>query len=94
MEYEQPACICAKCRSSLGRIAPSRHSGNLTPRTILVKHDNSPILTGFERTKIPSETSVASSSLPTGQYLATVAPEVQAQGLAAADQRLHLFQGA
>jgi hypothetical protein len=33
---------------------------NLTPKTILVKHDNSPILTGFERTRIPSDTSVAS----------------------------------
>jgi hypothetical protein len=35
---------------------------NLTPKTILVKHDNSPILTGFERAKIPSANSVASIS--------------------------------
>ena len=34
---------------------------NLTPETVLVKHDNSPILTGFERTRIPSDTSVAST---------------------------------
>lgn len=32
---------------------------NLTPRTILVKHNNSPFITGFERTKIPSDISVA-----------------------------------
>ncbi len=28
---------------------------NLTPQTIVVKHDNTPILMGFERTKIPSD---------------------------------------
>jgi hypothetical protein len=50
---------------------------NLTPQTVLVKHDNTPILTGFERTKIPSDISVASSTLPEEKYLATVAPEVR-----------------
>ena len=35
---------------------------NLTPKTILVKYDNSPILTGFELTKIPTDISVAPSS--------------------------------
>ncbi len=64
---------------------------NLTPRTILVKHDNSPIITGFEHTKIPSQMSVASTSLPAGTYSATIAPEVRAQGLAAADHRSDLY---
>src|SRR5262249_55136210 len=64
---------------------------NLTPRTILVKHDNSPILTGFEHTKIPSQMSVASPGLPAGTYAATIAPEVRAQGLAAADHRSDLY---
>lgn len=65
---------------------------NLTPQTILVKYDNSPILTGFERTKIPLEISVASNSLlPAGQYLDTVAPEIQSQGLVVADQRSDLY---
>jgi serine/threonine protein kinase len=64
---------------------------NLTPRTILVKYDNTPILTGFERAKLPSEASLASSSLPSGSYLATVAPEVQAEGFAAADARSDVF---
>ncbi|HKZ85882.1 MAG TPA: NERD domain-containing protein [Anaerolineae bacterium] len=90
----------AFARNVVRALAELHHAGtddepiihrNLTPRTILVKHDNSPILTGFERTKIPSEISVASSSLPAGQYLATVAPEVQAQGLAVADQRSDLY---
>lgn len=64
---------------------------NLTPRTILVKHDNSPILTGFERTKIPSEISVTSGRPPSGPHLDSVAPEVQAQGLAVADHRSDLY---
>lgn len=64
---------------------------NLTPQTILVKYDNSPIITGFERSKLPSESSIASGSLPAGRYLATVAPEVRAQGLAFADQRSDLY---
>ncbi|MGA2706499.1 MAG: NERD domain-containing protein kinase family protein [Isosphaeraceae bacterium] len=64
---------------------------NLTPRTILVKHDNSPILTGFDRTKIPSDISVASSGAPTGEWDATVAPEVRAQGLTVADHRSDVY---
>ena len=70
--------------------APIVHR-NLTPRTILVKYDNTPIITGFERAKLPSESSVASSNLPSGSYLATAAPEVQAQGLAAADTRSDVY---
>jgi serine/threonine protein kinase len=70
--------------------APMVHR-NLTPRTILVKHDNSPIFTGFERTRIPSVDSVASSSPSTGPYPAIVAPEVRSQGLAAADHRSDMY---
>src|SRR2546427_792875 len=60
---------------------------NLTTKTILVKHDNSSILTGFERTKIPSDISVASTGAPTAGWDVAVAPEVCEQGLSAADQR-------
>lgn len=60
---------------------------NLTPKTILVKHDNSPILSGFERAKIPADISVASIGIPSGQWDTTVAPEVREQGLAVADSR-------
>lgn len=76
---------------------------NLTPKTILVKHDNSPILTGFERTRIPSDTSVASVGAQSGDWGNTTAPEVRSQGLGAADHRsdvysvcaclIQLFQG-
>ena len=61
---------------------------NLTPETILVKHDNSPVLTGFERTKIPADSSVASADAPTGEW---VAPEVCASGLSAADYRSDVY---
>ena len=64
---------------------------NLTPRTILVRHDNWPIFSGFDRTRIPSDISVASSSPPVTDYPQTVAPEVRTQGLAAADQRSDIY---
>ncbi len=60
---------------------------NLTPRTILVKHDNTPIFTGFERARVPFEQSVASSSLPETDDPLIVAPEVRTLGLTAADSR-------
>jgi serine/threonine protein kinase len=64
---------------------------NLSPKTILVKYDNSPILTGFERAKIPSDSSVTSSGAPAGGWAATVAPEVRIHGLSAADRRSDLY---
>lgn len=64
---------------------------NLTPRTVLVRHDNSPIFSGFDRARIPSDISVASSSPPATDYPQSVAPEVQSHGLAAADQRSDVF---
>jgi serine/threonine protein kinase len=64
---------------------------NLTPKTILVRHDNSPILTGFDRTRIPSEVSVASLDPSfTGNPL-LIPPEIRAQGLAAADCRSDIY---
>ena len=64
---------------------------NLTLETILVRHDNSPILTGFERTKIPADISVASANVATGKWDAATAPEVRTQGLGAADQRSDVY---
>ncbi len=64
---------------------------NLTPETILVRHDNSPILTGFERTKIPADITVASVGASMGKWDCTVAPEVRAQGLGAADPRSDVY---
>ena len=64
---------------------------NLTPETILVKHDNTPILVGFERTKIPAEISVAAPTYELGKWATVVSPEVRAQGLGAADQRSDVY---
>ena len=63
---------------------------NLTPDTILVKHDNSPILTGFEHTRIPAEISVASAA-PGRNRDAAASPEVRAQGRGAADHRSDIY---
>ncbi len=66
--------------------APILHR-NLTPKTILVRHDNTPILTAFELSRIPSEQSVASAGPPSGTWPPSTAPEVREQGLQAADTR-------
>ncbi len=63
---------------------------HLTPRTILVRHDNMPIFTGFERARLPSEESVASSKIPATAD-SSLAPEVRALGLTAADRRSDVY---
>ena len=70
--------------------APVAHR-NLTARTILVRHDGTPIFTGFEWSKIPSEVSVASSGAPAGGWEPEVAPEVRAGGRHAAGQRSDVY---
>jgi len=64
---------------------------NLTTRTILVRHDNSAILTGFDRTKIPSDITVASARTPADTTEAMIAPEVRVQGMSAADHRSDVY---
>ena len=64
---------------------------NLTPATILVKYDNSPILTGFERAKISSDASVASTSFIPGPFDRYFAPEVRKLGSAVADRRSDVY---
>ena len=66
--------------------APILHR-NLTPGTVLVRHDNTPIFTGFELSRIPSERSVGSVGPPSGEWPPSTAPEVRAQGLHAAPAR-------
>ena len=63
---------------------------NLTPRTILVKHDNSPIFTGFEQARIPKDETVA-PPFAEQEWEDEVAPEVRKQGLHAADPRSDVF---
>ncbi len=86
------SCISAlnELHNAVAPGAPIVHR-NLTPHTILVKHDNSPILTGFEYSSLPSEISIASNSLPAGVNSGLIAPEVRSAGLAAADQRSDVY---
>ena len=68
---------------------PTLHR-NLTPNSILVKHDNSPILTGFEYARIPAEVTIASSVIRDDWHVA-VPPEVRTLGRSAADQRSDIY---
>ena len=63
---------------------------NLTPSTILVKHDNTPILTGFEHVRIPTDITVSSAD-SAKDWHPSVAPEVRAQGRGAADRRSDVY---
>lgn len=63
--------------------APIVHR-NLNTDTLLVGHDNMPILTGFQIAKLPSKISVASSGVPPTGWGPAVAPEVRSDGLHAA----------
>lgn len=63
---------------------------NLTPRTVLVRHDNTPILTGFQYARIPEEVTVASAG-STEDLDPEMAPEVRAQGRSAADHRSDIY---
>ncbi len=63
---------------------------NLTSGTILIKHDNSPILTGFEYTRIPADVSIASPDT-VSDWNQAVPPEVRYQGRGAADHRSDIY---
>lgn len=87
-------------RDAVRALAEMHHSGGpeeplvhrqLSPKAILVRHDNSPIFTGFDRARIPSSISVASESAQAACHPNTVAPEVLSDGLKAADQRSDVY---
>lgn len=58
---------------------------NLAPDTVLVRHDNAPFLTGFERAAAPADFSTLSPGGVAANPFA--APEIRAQGRPAADRR-------
>ena len=64
---------------------------NLSPRTILVKHDNSPVLTGFEHVGTPVAHSASLAGYSIGEHDDVVAPEVREHGLSAADQASDVY---
>lgn len=65
---------------------------NISPETILVRHDNRPILTGFDRAKIPEHSTVPAVGATSESDETFVAPEVREQGLGAADHRSDIYQ--
>lgn len=65
---------------------------NISPETVLVRHDNRPILTGFDRAKIPEHSTVAVDGATQDSDATFVAPEVLEQGLSAADHRSDIYQ--
>lgn len=64
---------------------------NLIPAAILVRYDNAPILTGFERAKISSDASVGSANFVSGAFDDYFAPEVRQLGSSVADHRSDVF---
>ena len=64
---------------------------NLSPRTILVMHDNAPVLTGFEHARIPSDVSLALTEVADGEWSKAVAPEVRESGLGVAGPRSDIY---
>ena len=82
-------CALEEMHKSAGDDQPMLHR-NLTPATVLVKHDNSPILTGFDHARIPAEATVSPMTQEV-DWDPTTAPEVRAQGLNAADQRSDVY---
>jgi len=78
-------CALKGLHSDSGRAEPILHR-NLTPETILVADDDSPILTGFELTRIPSEVTLAPIPIDVGRWGEVIAPEVRERGLSAASR--------
>ena len=61
---------------------------NLSPETVLVKHDDSPLLTGLHLARIADMMSVGGVAAPAGT---STAPEISADGLGAATTRSDIF---
>lgn len=63
---------------------------NISPDTVLVKHDNTAILTGFQRARIPADETVTVSG-STAEASDAVAPEVRVRGIGVADRRSDVY---
>lgn len=64
---------------------------NLSPETILVKHDNSPVFTGFEQARIPSDVTLAIDGVEDGEWSHVVSPEIRSGGLGAASPQSDIY---
>ena len=73
-----------------GQDTPVFH-GNITPSTLLVKHDNTPILTGFQRSQDIAYSNVAVTNYAEVRDTDRIAPEVTAEDGGAPDARSDLY---
>ena len=64
---------------------------NLSPGTILVLHDNSPVLTGFEHATMASDTPLSLTEAGDDKWSEMVAPEVRENGLGLADRQSDIY---
>jgi len=64
---------------------------NLTPHTILVRYDHSPIFTGFHLARIPGEQTIADFPAQGASHGPTIAPEIREHGLAAATPQSDIY---
>lgn len=64
---------------------------NLSPDTLLVRFDNTPILTGFDRARIAGDLSISSTASAANTTGDIIPPEVRSSGLAAADSRSDIY---
>ena len=64
---------------------------NLSPDTLLIRFDNTPLITGFDRARIAGDLSISSGLPVSSADDETVPPEVRANGLAAADSRSDIY---
>jgi len=80
----------AELHSSAVEDEPIIHR-NITPKTILCRHDDSPILTSFEYARIPSDISLGSNTIQFGTDEPFISPEVRSQNLGAADHRSDIY---
>ena len=64
---------------------------NLSPDTILVMHDNSPALTGFEQARIPSDMTLAIDGVEDGEWSHVVSPEIRNGGIGAASPQSDIY---
>ena len=65
---------------------------NISPESVLVRHDSRPILTGFDWARIPEHSTVAAGGATQDFDTKFLAPEVLEQGLSAADHRSDIYQ--
>ncbi len=63
---------------------------NLSPETILVMHDNSPVFTGFEQARIPSDVTLA-GSVEGSEWSHVVSPEIRNGGIGAATSQSDIY---